>query len=118
MSQSSLNSAFTGSRNIAPCNSWRPSLVPSEVRRGVFVFTGAGGNITAIQGSLGCTVVDSGFGPRLAEIEAGLAAAVPQAPRWLINTHWHFDHTDANAAFAAAGATILAHANCRFRLES
>src|SRR5262249_35346380 len=69
------------------------------------------------EGSLGCTVVDSGFGPRLAEIEAGLAAAVPQAPRWLINTHWHFDHTDGNAAFAAADATILAHANCRFRLE-
>jgi cyclase len=35
----------------------------------------------------------------------------------LINTHWHFDHTDGNAAFAAAGATILAHANCRFRLS-
>jgi glyoxylase-like metal-dependent hydrolase (beta-lactamase superfamily II) len=92
-------------------------LSTSEVRRGVFVFTGAGGNITAIEGSLGCTVVDSGFGPRLAEIEAGLAAAVPQAPRWLINTHWHFDHTDGNAAFAAADATMLAHANCRFRLE-
>jgi hypothetical protein len=44
-------------------------------------------------------------------------AAHPQAARWLINTHWHFDHTDGNAAFAAAGATILAHANCRFRLS-
>jgi cyclase len=92
-------------------------LSTSEVRRGVFVLAGAGGNITAIEGSLGCTVVDGGFGPRLAEIERGLAAALPQAPRWLINTHWHFDHTDGNAAFAAAGATILAHANCRFRLS-
>ncbi|UPK37931.1 MBL fold metallo-hydrolase [Bradyrhizobium sp. 186] len=36
-------------------------------------------------------------------------------PQWVINTHWHFDHTDGNAAFAAAGATILAHANGRAR---
>jgi hypothetical protein len=92
-------------------------LSTSEVRRGVFVFAGAGGNITAIDGSPVCTVVDSGFGPRLAEIERAIAAALPQAPRWLINTHWHFDHTDGNAAFAAAGASILAHANCRFRLS-
>jgi len=92
-------------------------LSTSEVRRGVFVFSGAGGNITAIEGSPVCTVVDSGFGPRFAEIERAIAAALPQAPRWLINTHWHFDHTDGNAAFAAAGATILAHANCRLRLS-
>lgn len=92
-------------------------LSTSQVRPGVVVFTGAGGNITSIEGSLGCTVVDSGFGPRLAEIERGLAAALARAPRWLINTHWHFDHTDGNAAFAAAGATILAHANCRVRLS-
>jgi glyoxylase-like metal-dependent hydrolase (beta-lactamase superfamily II) len=38
-------------------------------------------------------------------------------PQWVINTHWHFDHTDGNAAFAAAGATILAHANGRARLS-
>src|SRR5262245_43499438 len=44
-------------------------LTTLEVRCGVFVFNGAGGNITAIEGSLGCTLVDSGFGPRLAEIE-------------------------------------------------
>jgi cyclase len=92
-------------------------LSTSEVRSGVFVFAGAGGNITTIEGSPVCTVVDSGFGPRLAEIERAIAAALPQAPRWLINTHWHFDHTDGNAAFAAAGATILAHVNCRFRLS-
>jgi cyclase len=92
-------------------------LLASEVRPGVFVFTGAGGNVTAIAGSPGCTVVDTGFGPRLGEIERSIAAALAQAPRWLINTHWHFDHTDGNSAFAAAGATILAHANCRFRLS-
>jgi cyclase len=35
-----------------------------------------------------------------------------------LKTHWHFDHTDGNAAFAAAGATILAHANSRARLST
>jgi cyclase len=88
-----------------------------EVRPGVFVFTGAGSNMTAIEGSPGGTVDDTGFGVRLEEIEHGIAAALAQAPRWPINTHWHFDHTDGDTAFAAAGATILAHANCRFRLS-
>jgi hypothetical protein len=50
-------------------------------------------------GIAGGTIVDAGYGPRVAE-----------------KTHWHFDHTDGNAAFAAAGATILAHANSRARL--
>lgn len=72
----------------------------------------------AIAGSQGCAVVDTGFGPRVAEIEDPIAGALGQTPRWLINIHWHFDHTDGNAAFAAAGATILAHTNCRARLST
>ena len=47
-----------------------------------------------------------------------LADVLGRMPQWVINTHWHFDHTDGNAAFAAAGATILAHANSRARLST
>jgi len=88
-----------------------------RVRTGVFVFSGAGGNVVAIEGSRGCVVVDTGYGPRVAEIKNTIEAVLAQEARWLINTHWHFDHTDGNAAFAHQGATILAHINCRARLS-
>ena len=94
----------------------RAPLAILEIRPGVFVFSGAGGNVTALSASQGCAVIDTGYGPRVEEIRRSIASVLQQAPRWLIDTHWHFDHTDGNASFAADGATILAHANCRARL--
>lgn len=93
-------------------------LVSEQIRPGVWVCLGAGGNVTAVSGADGCTVIDTGYGPRTAEIRQRIAGALGQPPQWLIDTHWHFDHTDGNAGFAAAGATIVAHANCRARLSS
>jgi cyclase len=93
-------------------------LLTAQIRPGVFVFAGAGGNLTAIAGSPGGTIVDTGYGPRVAEIEDAVVGVLGRMPQWVINTHWHFDHTDGNAAFAAAGATILAHANSRARLST
>lgn len=93
-------------------------LLTAQIRPGVFVFAGAGGNLTAIAGSPGGTIVDTGYGPRAAEIEDAVVGVLGRMPQWVINTHWHFDHTDGNAAFAAAGATILAHANSRARLST
>ena len=93
-------------------------LLTAEIRSGVFVIAGAGGNLTAIAGWPGGAIVDTGYGPRFAEIEDAVAGVLGRMPQWVINTHWHFDHTDGNAAFAAAGATILAHANSRARLST
>ena len=93
-------------------------LLTAQIRSGVFVFAGAGGNVTAIVGSQAPAVVDTGYGPRVAEIADGIVGALGRAPRWVIDTHWHFDHADGNAAFARAGATVLAHANCRTRLST
>jgi cyclase len=74
--------------------------------------------VTAIVGSQASAIVDTGYGPRVAEIADGIVGALGRAPRWVIDTHWHFDHADGNAAFARAGATVLAHANCRTRLST
>jgi cyclase len=94
----------------------RTPLATQEIWAGILVLRGAGGNVTAISGSRGCAVVDTGYGPRVDEIARSIALRVHEAPNWLINTHWHFDHTPGNAAFASAGATIAAHTNCRVRL--
>jgi glyoxylase-like metal-dependent hydrolase (beta-lactamase superfamily II) len=92
-------------------------LTVSEIRPGVFVFAGAGGTVTAVAGSQDCAIVDTGYDPRVDEIQRAIAATVQQSPRWLINTHWHFDHTDGNSQFAQGGTTLVSHANCRTRLS-
>ncbi|HEY6387267.1 MAG TPA: MBL fold metallo-hydrolase [Candidatus Acidoferrum sp.] len=92
-------------------------LATDEIRPGVFTFRGAGGTVTAIAGSHECAVIDTGYGPRVDEIRSAIAAALHQPPRWLINTHWHFDHTDGNARFAESGTTIVGHTRCRVGLS-
>ncbi|HYZ20578.1 MAG TPA: MBL fold metallo-hydrolase [Rhodopila sp.] len=92
-------------------------LVTHEIRPGLFVFSGAGGTVTAVMGREAAAVIDTGYGPRVGEIRQAIAAVLPRVPVWLINTHWHFDHSDGNAAFAAAGTIIVAHVNCRARMS-
>jgi glyoxylase-like metal-dependent hydrolase (beta-lactamase superfamily II) len=87
------------------------------IRPKVFAYSGAGGTVTAVGGSRGCAIIDTGFGPRVDEARRAIASTLQQAPHWLINTHWHFDHTDGNSTYAEGGATIFAHTNCRARLS-
>lgn len=81
---------------------------------GVFMLVGRGGNIGVSAGKDGVFVIDSQFlniAPKnLAEIEKIAGGA----PTFLVNTHWHGDHTGGNAAF---GGTIVAHENVRDRLS-
>jgi cyclase len=92
-------------------------LATTEIRPNIFAFSGAGGTVTAIGSPRGCAVVDTGYAPRVNEIRQQIAARLGQSPRWLVNTHWHFDHTDGNATYAEEGANIIGHANCRERLS-
>jgi cyclase len=88
-----------------------------EIRPDIFVFIGGGGTVTAIAASGGGAVIDTGYGLRVDEIRKGIASALRQEPRFLIDTHWHFDHTDGNSVFAAHGTSVVAHVNCRARLS-
>jgi glyoxylase-like metal-dependent hydrolase (beta-lactamase superfamily II) len=92
-------------------------LTAARIAPGVFAFAGTGGTVTAVAGSRGCAVIDTGYGPRVGEIRRAVASVLRQPPRWLINTHWHFDHTDGNSMFAEGEAPVFAHANCRARLS-
>jgi glyoxylase-like metal-dependent hydrolase (beta-lactamase superfamily II) len=92
---------------------------PVRVRRlrgNVSVLSGSGGNVAVLAGAGGVVLVDSGIvGPKI----AAAVATVSRAPiTHVINTHWHFDHTDANAWLHARGAEVLAHANTRRRLAA
>jgi glyoxylase-like metal-dependent hydrolase (beta-lactamase superfamily II) len=77
---------------------------------------GYGGNVTVAVGDDGVIMVDGQFAPMHDKLKAAIAALTPLPVRYLINTHYHGDHTGGNAPFAADGATIVAHENVRKRL--
>ena len=80
------------------------------------MFLGPGGNIVALTGPDGKVVVDTFIQGAYPGLKQRLDALGPAPIKLAINTHWHFDHTDNNASFRAAGAGILAHANTSKRM--
>ncbi|HEY6909563.1 MAG TPA: MBL fold metallo-hydrolase [Myxococcales bacterium] len=89
----------------------------TKVAGNVWVLTGAGGNIGATVGDDGVAIIDDQFAPLSPKIHAALQKLSPKPVRFVINTHWHGDHTGGNADFADT-ATILAQANVRKRLRA
>jgi len=90
----------------------------SRVSGNVYMLEGAGGNIAASIGDDGIVLVDDEFAPLAPKIAAALKSLnITDKPvRYIINTHYHFDHTGGNAPFAAEGSTVIAHDNVRTRL--
>jgi glyoxylase-like metal-dependent hydrolase (beta-lactamase superfamily II) len=85
----------------------------------LYLLNGAGGNMAALLGPDGVLLVDADFGALSQKITAQLhTLGASGGPRFLIDTHYHFDHTDGNAAFAAAGATLIATGELRSRLAA
>src|ERR1700722_1402676 len=93
-------------------------LKTEKLRDRVYVITGSGGNVAVLDGPDGKVMVDSGFGTSEKQFRAALADIGSEPLRLLINTHWHFDHTDGNEWLHKAGATIVAHENTRLRLST
>jgi cyclase len=78
---------------------------------------GPGGNVVVMNGPNGKIVVDTFVQPAWDKLKQTLDAMGNQPIKTLIDTHWHFDHTDNNAHFRGAGAQILAHENTKKRLS-
>jgi len=89
-----------------------------SLRGNVSVLTGSGGNIAVLPGREGKLLVDAGIPGTRIEITKALEALSGDPIKHLINTHWHFDHTDGNEWLHAAGASILAHENTRKHLST
>jgi len=86
----------------------------TKVSGNVYMLEGAGGNIAASVGEDGIVIVDDQFAPLADKIRAALKGITDMPLRFIINTHYHFDHTGGNLPFK--DATIVAHDNVRKRL--
>ncbi len=88
-----------------------------EVAPGVYMLMGQGGNIGVSAGADGVFVVDDQFAPLTEKITAAIRGFSDAPIRFVINTHWHGDHTGGNENLGAAGALIVAHDNVRKRMS-
>ena len=89
-----------------------------KLRDGVSVLTGSGGNITVLTGPDGTILIDAGITASKPRIVEALTSIDPSPVKHLINTHWHFDHTDGNEWLHSEGARIIAQENTRKHLST
>jgi glyoxylase-like metal-dependent hydrolase (beta-lactamase superfamily II) len=90
----------------------------TTLRGNVSVLEGSGGNIVALTGRDGKVLVDAGITGSRPQITEALANLSDDPIKHLINTHWHFDHTDGNEWLHSVGAEISAHENTRKHLAA
>ncbi len=83
-----------------------------------YMLEGQGGNITVAVGSDAIIMIDGQFAPLSDKITAAIKAVSPLPVKYLVNTHYHGDHTGGNENFVKDGATVVAHDNIRVRLAA
>jgi glyoxylase-like metal-dependent hydrolase (beta-lactamase superfamily II) len=92
-------------------------ITTHEVVPGIYMLVGMGGNISVSVGEDGVFMIDDQFAPLTDKITAAVAALSDRPIRFVINTHWHGDHTGGNENLGKLGALIVAHDNVYARMS-
>lgn len=92
-------------------------ITTTKVADTIFMLEGAGGNMGLAIGEDGAFLIDDQFAPLSDKIKAAIAEVTNAPVSFLLNTHYHGDHSGGNAAFSEDGTLIVAHDNVRTRLE-
>ena len=115
----SLSLAMTATSSIADDRFANVDMKVQPLAGSVHMMVGSGGNIGVSAGSDGILLVDDQYAPLAEKISGALKGLGSEGPKYIINTHYHGDHTGSNAFFGKKqGSTIFAHENVRIRLAS
>lgn len=90
----------------------------SPVTDGVYALTGRGGNIGLVVTDDGAFLIDDQYAPLTDKILAAVRSVTDQPVKFVLNTHWHGDHTGGNENLAGQGTLVVAHDNVRERMSS
>ena len=94
------------------------TIKTTKVAGSVYMLEGSGGNIGVLIGNDGVILIDDQFAPLSEKIKKAIAAISDKPIRFIINTHFHGDHSDGNKVFGSEGSIIVAHENVRKRLST
>ena len=108
---------LAGALPLAAQNPDSVSFSRQRVADGLYMLRGAGGNVAVASGKDGVYLVDDDFEPNAARLREAVGKVATGPVRFLINTHWHGDHTGGNAVLGGAGAIIVAQDNVRQRMS-
>jgi glyoxylase-like metal-dependent hydrolase (beta-lactamase superfamily II) len=86
-------------------------LITERLRGNIYVLLGSGANIIVLSGEHGKFLVDAGISVSTTKVKATLNEISPAPLKYVVSTHWHWDHTDGNRWMHESGATIIAHRN-------
>lgn len=89
----------------------------TKVMDNLYVLEGAGGNVAVFVWDDGVLLVDDKLAPASADVKAAVAAISRKPIRFVINSHWHRDHSGGNEALAGDGSVVVAHENVRKRMS-
>jgi glyoxylase-like metal-dependent hydrolase (beta-lactamase superfamily II) len=90
----------------------------TKLSNNTYMLKGSGGNIIVSVGQDGVFMVDDQFAPLTEKIKEAISNITDQSVKFVINTHWHSDHTGGNENFGELGAVIISHDNVRERLST
>lgn len=93
-------------------------ITTTDLGQNIYMLQGAGGNIGVSTGDDGVFLIDDQFAPLSEKIMEALANISDKPVSYVVNTHWHGDHTGGNENFGKAGAVIVAHENVRSRMST
>jgi len=89
-----------------------------EVSQNLYMLMGAGGNLGLSTGDNGTFLIDDQYAPLTEKILTAISGITTQPIKFLINTHWHFDHTGGNENIGKGDTIIVAHDNVRKRMST
>lgn len=92
-------------------------MTSARLAEGVYVIFGAGGNIGVSAGADGVFLIDDQYAPLTQKIRDAVAKVSDKPIRFVLNTHWHGDHSGGNENLGGGGALIVAHENVRKRMS-
>ena len=101
-----------------PALAQKPEVKITPLKDSLYLLQGRGGNVVASLGDDGVLMIDNDFANYRPAYQAALDSLGDAEVRFVINTHWHGDHTGGNAGWGESGSVILAHDNVRQRLST
>jgi len=107
---------FVAAAGTAMAQDAEVAVRTEPVAQGIHVLYGSGGNIGVSAGADGVFLIDDQYAVMTTKITEALAKLSPEPPRFVLNTHWHGDHTGGNENLADKGSLVVAHDNVRVRM--